>query len=332
MFWLWVELAMLVWGLVCLCVGKFAFSANHVVSGARARIMGVLLMLPFPIQFIMGFMIGFILAVENPGAPVIFDAGSEQLMNMGSMGILITCVVSTMLLGLGAGPPPSPSRRTRPMDDDDYDDDRPRKRRHADDEDEDRPRKRRHADEEDDDQPRKRRHADEEDDDQPRKRRHADEEDDDQPRKRRHVDEEDDDRPRKRRPDGDGGDDDDDRPRKRRDADDEVDTPSRARRNDGIVPPPLPTPRDNETKPVAPPPLKAAPEAPASAVPSPPVVAGPIRVACQHCSKQLQISAASLGKAVRCPACKGVFKAAKEADPQRSEEGIKKKLTPPSLP
>ena len=47
MFWLWVELAMLVWGLVCLCVGKFAFSANHVVSGARARIMGVLLMLPF---------------------------------------------------------------------------------------------------------------------------------------------------------------------------------------------------------------------------------------------------------------------------------------------
>jgi len=55
---LFLEIGMFIAGLVALIVGKFTLSKNNVLAGTRARIAGVILMLPLPLAFGLGLILG----------------------------------------------------------------------------------------------------------------------------------------------------------------------------------------------------------------------------------------------------------------------------------
>jgi predicted Zn finger-like uncharacterized protein len=60
----------------------------------------------------------------------------------------------------------------------------------------------------------------------------------------------------------------------------------------------------------------------------------PVTIQCPHCDKQLRIQEANLGKQVRCPACKEVFKAAELPPPpeEEAEQGIQEMEEPEQRP
>lgn len=62
---LFLEIGMFVAGLVALIAGKLRLSKNNNLTGTRARIVGVILMLPLPLAFGIGLIIG---AMAGSGA------------------------------------------------------------------------------------------------------------------------------------------------------------------------------------------------------------------------------------------------------------------------
>ena len=60
-----LEIAMLVYGIIAVSTGRFSLSAQKEARGVPARIAGVLLILPLPVAFLVGFMVGAAMAAQG---------------------------------------------------------------------------------------------------------------------------------------------------------------------------------------------------------------------------------------------------------------------------
>jgi hypothetical protein len=110
-----VEIAMLVIGIMALVTGKLTFSQNKVVRGATARIAGAILMIPLPLMFGIGLIIGLQAGLQ--GQQVDQQKLQSQLTPI-EIGVTITCLILGLGIAvMGAEPP------RRRDDFDDYHDD-----------------------------------------------------------------------------------------------------------------------------------------------------------------------------------------------------------------
>src|SRR5690349_8225720 len=97
-----LEIAMLVWGIIALVKGKLKISKTKEVRGAKARLLGVVLVLPLPLAMMAGFVIGFT-AARN-GA-VNMDSLKWTLIGV-EAGIVLTCLALAVVGGMVMGQPP----------------------------------------------------------------------------------------------------------------------------------------------------------------------------------------------------------------------------------
>ncbi len=192
-----LEIGMAICGLIALITGKVNLTGSKAAQGVPARIIGVIMLLPFPLS----------LLVIVPITAVIVSRGQPPTDNMTLVlrliesGIILACFLVSMVIGFMTATPVERTRRRRRRDpEDEEEDDRPRRRRREPDEDEEedeRPRRRVRARDEEEDPPPRRRPGDQrvrprDEDDRPRRReeRTRPEDREDRPRRRRQEDEE----------------------------------------------------------------------------------------------------------------------------------------------
>jgi WD40 repeat protein len=60
-----LEIGLLIAGIVALVTGRFKLSRDRVTVGTRARVAGLVCLLPLPLSFVVGFLIGFSEAMQN---------------------------------------------------------------------------------------------------------------------------------------------------------------------------------------------------------------------------------------------------------------------------
>jgi WD40 repeat protein len=89
-----MAIGLIVVGLFALITGKLKLSKDRTLTGAGVRVAGVIFLLPFPIQFCIGFIVGF--ATASQGKP--FDPKEWELTF--SLVLLALCIVCA-LLGCG---------------------------------------------------------------------------------------------------------------------------------------------------------------------------------------------------------------------------------------
>jgi hypothetical protein len=189
------EIGLGIFGLITVIRGKMALSSTKVVEGIPAYMLGILAMVPLPLAFTIGLVVGFMHAKDGNE----FKLDNENQLMFAVIELGICLVVSALVFGIGAsiGKKPNKKRKKHWDDDDDENwDDRIRRSRYEDDNEDERPRRKRRAELEEDEQyenerPRRKRHLDEDDleeEERPRRKRHLDEEDshkDDRTDKRR---------------------------------------------------------------------------------------------------------------------------------------------------
>jgi hypothetical protein len=143
-----IEIAMLVIGLLALVRGRMTISKSKVVTGAAARLLGLVALTPLPVALAA---VGLYVAAAGGAAdPERFVEDKRVTITLIEAGVVIGIAILVFGIGAAIGRPPEPARSD---DDEDEEDDRPRKRRDRDDE----------IDDEYDDRPRKRRRHDEDD-------------------------------------------------------------------------------------------------------------------------------------------------------------------------
>lgn len=165
-----LEVVMLIFGIVVLVTGKVSLSKDSIVIGPRARVVGLCWLLPLPLAFCVGFIIGM------------YEGMNGRQFDITKWGVIIGVtelgfVVFFGILGLviaNTGEKLTAkelARRKRLQDQYAYDDDFENE-----DDDRDAPRRRRRVDDEDDERPRSRSESDQvyERDDNPRPRRKPD--------------------------------------------------------------------------------------------------------------------------------------------------------------
>jgi MFS family permease len=88
------EIAMLCMGLYALISGKLVLRNKTPVTGKRARIIGLIYMLPVPMAFILGIPLGIImvLAGYRPGGP------RDSTLYWSGVGLEVCCVVVCALI------------------------------------------------------------------------------------------------------------------------------------------------------------------------------------------------------------------------------------------
>jgi Protein of unknown function (DUF1566) len=107
-----LEIGMLIAGLIGLFSGKLSLSKKLVVKGAAARVAGLVLLLPLPLAFGMGFYIG----MEEASKGRRFDAKEWQgTLTLIEGGLVLGCGVVSILIALVASSSPESERR-RDMD------------------------------------------------------------------------------------------------------------------------------------------------------------------------------------------------------------------------
>lgn len=159
-----VEIACLVFGIIILSKGVVSLSSTKEVRGGPAYIIGLLLVLVFPLAFGIGFVVGIQMAANNQ-AP---QAGLDLSLIWIDVAAIAIGVVPSFIIALVCAKPKQKKKSRRVADEDDYDDyDRDRYR----DEDDDRRPSRRRDDDDDDDSPRRRDRDDDNDDYDDRRRR-----------------------------------------------------------------------------------------------------------------------------------------------------------------
>lgn len=89
-----VEIAMLVMGIIACVKGEVKLSRRKVVSGPAARILGVIMMLPLPVAFMVGMVLGFQAAARGEAGPDMATAVIAELVVVGV--VVVTAVVFAM--------------------------------------------------------------------------------------------------------------------------------------------------------------------------------------------------------------------------------------------
>jgi hypothetical protein len=115
-----IEIVLLIVGLIALIGGKAYLSKDVVVRGTPARLLGLLAITPIPLQFILGFCVGFWIAVARPAVTL------QQLRPMFiGLEIVATLVCAILYVTLGSRIGKAQAQRERELaleQDDDYDD------------------------------------------------------------------------------------------------------------------------------------------------------------------------------------------------------------------
>src|SRR5262245_22776967 len=95
-----LEIGMIVWGLVALFRGEFQLNPTRVVKGVAARLIGLLLLLPLPVSFAIGFLIGLSVASEGRR----FDPAAWRLTLVAvEAAVTLGCLAVALLAGLLCG-------------------------------------------------------------------------------------------------------------------------------------------------------------------------------------------------------------------------------------
>ena len=162
---LYAEIGGLVWGMIALVSGKLTLSKDKVVTGAMARIIGLLLMVPLPLMLCVGVLYGVNRVMNGQ------QFGNEETLFITLIEFVVVGAFWAMAIGLAFACASKPPRR-RWWEDDDDEEFRRRKQQRYDDE--------RSSRYDDDDEPRRRR-----DDDDERSSRRGRYDDEDEPRRRR---------------------------------------------------------------------------------------------------------------------------------------------------
>lgn len=147
-------IGMAVMGIIALATGKIKFSNKLVVKGLPAYLVAAVLLLPFPVAFMVGVLIGLLHATNQPNVPFQPPAWLAFL-ELGITGLF--ALIAVLIAALTA----KPEKKKKRFVEDDYDDDDDRLRRRRDNED-------------DDDQPRRRRNDDDDDDQENTRRTRSD--------------------------------------------------------------------------------------------------------------------------------------------------------------
>lgn len=89
-----VEIILLVMGIFALAGGKLTLSKTRVVRGTPARFLGILLMLPFPLSFVVGLAVGATMAVRGSNLESL-----RWTLVFVELGILFGCVLLASVIG-----------------------------------------------------------------------------------------------------------------------------------------------------------------------------------------------------------------------------------------
>lgn len=110
-----MEVCMLIFGIIALVRGNFTLTRNKVVTGAPARIIGVILILPLPLALLAGLLIGVYFGMQGRRPQDI-----QSIAIPVELGIILGCMLLAVVIGLATGHPPQ--RRRVPDDlDEEYD-------------------------------------------------------------------------------------------------------------------------------------------------------------------------------------------------------------------
>lgn len=104
-----LEIGMLVAGILALAKGKLTFSKNRIVEGTAARVVGLILVLPLPLAFGIGVVIGFLTAFPHgvqrrPGGVQDF----QDTLTLMELAIVLVCGVLAAVVGFAYSSRPSP--------------------------------------------------------------------------------------------------------------------------------------------------------------------------------------------------------------------------------
>jgi NPCBM/NEW2 domain len=110
-----MEIAMLAVGLYALVAGKMTLTRNRVVYGAGARFLGLIALMPFPLAFSVGFVLGAYEAVNHRS---LIDSSAKWTLIAIEGGIVVFCALLVYVLGmLMTSSPRRPARyREAPRD------------------------------------------------------------------------------------------------------------------------------------------------------------------------------------------------------------------------
>lgn len=170
-----LEVLSIVYGIMTLVRGRFAYGKTKEVRGAPAYVIGVVLLAAIPVAVLAAIILNFD-AFMQPGGPQPFQLGQMNWKTVLPDVIGVVGCWGTALVIAAIKAEPKIDQRRRVADDeyDDYDDLPRRRRRHRD------------RDDAEDDIPRRRRaDPDDYEDDRPRRGRRSEDDDDDRPRRPR---------------------------------------------------------------------------------------------------------------------------------------------------
>lgn len=108
-----LEIGMLVMGILALVRGKIGLTPNRYVYGLPARIIGVILMLPLPLAFGGGLILGIILAAQ--GKPV-DPKNLESTAAIMAISILVAVGLAVVIIGALTAKPLPPKVQRPPAD------------------------------------------------------------------------------------------------------------------------------------------------------------------------------------------------------------------------
>jgi hypothetical protein len=129
-----IEIALLVMGIIALVRGEITLSKRKVVTGAPARLIGLLAMAPLPIAFAIGFVHGVMHGAQaGPNNdPIKFAKDNMLFYAMIEAGILLVVGLLLVTIALACAKDPRDVKRARREeqyeDDDEWEDDRPNDR------------------------------------------------------------------------------------------------------------------------------------------------------------------------------------------------------------
>lgn len=131
---LFIEVGLVIFGLIGLISGKLSLGKHYVVRGAAARWLGAVAMLPLPLSLGVGVIVGIILVARGgaigPGALVIDDS-TKLVLGLIEAGITFGCLIAVYAIGIPIAKRQAALEERLDMDDDDddYVDRRTRRRR-----------------------------------------------------------------------------------------------------------------------------------------------------------------------------------------------------------
>lgn len=96
------EIGMLVFGIITLVKGTFQFSRARVVRGGPAYAIGVILVLPLPLAFGIGAVIGAMIAARTGRAPTAQDLPAFGMIDV---VLVLTALLASVIIALTSAQP-----------------------------------------------------------------------------------------------------------------------------------------------------------------------------------------------------------------------------------